>query len=150
MDAILDRVAGRHLAAALLVARLMLAAIFLHEGLFLAAHRDAAIPSLAKLGVPAPLAIATIGFQVVAGAALAAGWQTRAAALALALFCAATATLFHTGFAVRNELLHFEKDLAMAGGLLLLAVTGGGAWSLDGLSRQTPEGGRQPLSAPER
>ena len=53
----------------------------------------------------------------------------------LGLFCLATAFLFHFNFAVRNELLHFEKDLAIAGGFFVLAATGAGALSLERLSK---------------
>jgi putative oxidoreductase len=75
-----------------------------------------------------PLAIA---FELGAGVMILVGLQTRIAALMLAAFCVATALLFHTRFGVRNELLHFEKDLAIAGGFLVLAAFGGGAWSID-------------------
>ena len=115
---------------ALLLGRLLLAALFLHEGYVLAANFDAALAAMAKLGVPAPLGVATMALQLAAGAAIAAGWQLRPAALALAAFCIATATLFHTNFASRNELLHFEKDLAIAGGMIALAVCGAGRWTL--------------------
>jgi putative oxidoreductase len=59
------------------------------------------------------------------------GWHARLGSLSLGLFCLATAFLFHSNFALRNELLHFEKDLAMAGGLFVLTATGAGALSLD-------------------
>jgi putative oxidoreductase len=39
--------------------------------------------------------------------------------------------MFHTHFGVRDELLHFEKDLAIAGGLLVLALHGVGDWSIE-------------------
>jgi putative oxidoreductase len=42
-----------------------------------------------------------------------------------------TAAVFHTKLGVRSELLHFEKDLAIAGGFLVLFAHGAGAWSLD-------------------
>jgi putative oxidoreductase len=42
-----------------------------------------------------------------------------------------TASLFHTNFASQNELLHFEKDLAIAGGMFILALAGSGRLSLD-------------------
>ena len=126
---------------ALLLGRLLLAWLFLHEGFVLAINLDGALAAMAKLGVSAPLVLATIALQLAAGAAIAAGWQTRLAAIALGLFCLATATLFHTDLANRNELLHFEKDLAIAGGMLALAACGAGAWSLDRLSaRLHPRG----------
>ena len=52
-------------------------------------------------------------------------------ALLLAGFCLATAVLFHIKLGNRNELLHFEKDLAIAGGLLVLFAHGAGRWALD-------------------
>ncbi len=39
--------------------------------------------------------------------------------------------LFHTNFANHNELLHFEKDLAIAGGMFVLAAAGAGALALE-------------------
>jgi len=80
---------------------------------------------------PAAALIPTIGLQLVAGLAIAVGWHARSAAAALGLFCLATAFLFHTNFANRNELLHFEKDLAIAGGMFVLMVCGAGSLSVD-------------------
>jgi len=119
----------------LCISRLLLAAIFLHEGAFLAMNFDSAAFAMAKLGVPAPLLVATVALQVVCGLAIAVGFQARAGAAGLGLFCLATAFLFHTNFAVRNELLHFEKDLAIAGGMFVLMIRGAGNWSLDHLLR---------------
>ncbi len=120
---------------ALCVSRLLLALIFLHEGVFLVMNFEGAATSMAKLGVPMPLLAATVALQLAAGLAIALGWQTRIGAAALGLFCLATAALFHTNFAVRNELLHFEKDLAIAGGMFALVVVGAGRWSIEGLMR---------------
>jgi putative oxidoreductase len=117
----------------LLSSRLLLAGLFVHEGVTLATNFDAAAASMAKSGVPAPLLALTTALQLCAGAAIAVGWRARLSALALALFCVATATLFHTLFGTHNELLHFEKDLAIAGGMFELMVHGAGRWSLDGL-----------------
>jgi putative oxidoreductase len=147
MSALL-RIAEQSVGPTLLVGRLLLAWIFLHEGLGLAANLDAALAGIAKLGVSAPLAVASIALQLVAGAALALGLQTRLAALALALFCVATAILFHTNLASRNELLHFEKDLAIAGGMFVLAVCGAGAWSIDGLFARAAYRSGAPISPP--
>jgi hypothetical protein len=56
---------------------------------------------------------------------LAIGWQTRWAALALAGFSVAAAFLFHANIADRGQLIHLEKDLAIAGGLLAIFASGG-------------------------
>jgi putative oxidoreductase len=115
------------------VARLLLATIFVHEGLFLAANFNVAATGMAKLGVPAPLLAATLVLQLVAGLAITAGWYARTGAVALGLFCLATAILFHNNFTNRNELLQFEKDIAIAGGMFLLMLRGAGAWSIDAI-----------------
>jgi putative oxidoreductase len=119
----------------LLGSRLLLAWLFIHEGVTLVTNFDAAAAVMAKSGVPAPLLIATIALQLSAGITIAIGWQARVGAATLGLFCLATAILFHMNFANRNELLHFDKDLAIAGGMFVLMVRGAGTWSIDGLSR---------------
>ena len=93
----------------LLVSRLLLAGLFVHEGVFLAANFAAASTAMAKVGIPALAVIGTIALQLVAGIAIAVGWHARLGAAALGLFCLATAILFHVNFANRNELLHFRE-----------------------------------------
>jgi len=115
----------------LLASRLLLAWIFIHEGAFLAMNFDAASAGMAKMGVPAAALVPTIALQLVAGLAIAIGWHARPGAAALGLFCVATAILFHTNCASRNELLHFEKDLAIAGGMFVLMLRGAGGLSID-------------------
>jgi putative oxidoreductase len=115
----------------LLAGRLLLAWIFVHEGVSLATNFDAASAGMAKMGVPAAALIPTIALQLVAGSAIAFGWHARLGAAALGLFCLATALLFHNNFANRNELLHFEKDLAIAGGMFVLMLRGAGNLSVD-------------------
>jgi putative oxidoreductase len=117
----------------LLVSRLLLAWIFVHEGAFLVENFEPAATGMAKLGVPASALAATIALQLIGGVAIAVGWHARFGAAGLGLFCLATAMLFHTNFAVRNELLHFEKDLAIAGGMFVMMVRGAGRWSVDSL-----------------
>lgn len=130
------RVSRQLIDATLLLGRLLLAWLFLHEGFELTTHFASTLAGMAQLGIPAPLAVAVIVLQLAAGATLLVGWLTSLAACALALFCIATAVLFHTDFVIRNELLHFEKDLAIAGGLFALSASGAGAWSVDGLLRR--------------
>jgi putative oxidoreductase len=132
----------------LFASRLLLAWIFVHEGVLLVMNFDGASAAMAKMGIPAFVFIATIILQLAAGIAIAVGWHARLGALALGLFCLATAILFHTNFANRNELLHFEKDLAIAGGMFVLMLRGSGRWSIDALRQEkrvaTVFGGNSP------
>src|SRR5260370_318555 len=112
--------------AAALAGRLLLAAIFLHEAYAKLMAYSAAVAYGEAFGVPGqllPLAIAPEGGV---GLLMVIGYQTRAAALVLAGFCVVPAAVFHTKLGVRNELLHFEKDLAIAGGFLVLFAHGTG------------------------
>jgi putative oxidoreductase len=81
--------------------------------------------------VPGQLLPLAIALELGCGLLILCGYHTRIAALLLAGFCLATAVLFHSKFGDRNQLLHFEKDWAVAGGLLVLFAHGGGAWALD-------------------
>jgi putative oxidoreductase len=119
-------------AAGLAAGRLLVAAIFILEGWSKVRGYDAAAAYMDRFGVPSVLLPAVIALELGGGLMIATGWRTRIAAVALAGFCIAAAVLFHNQLADRNQLLHFEKDLAIAGGLLVLAVAGAGRWSVDG------------------
>jgi putative oxidoreductase len=122
--------------AAALVGRVLLAALFLLEGWSKVRGYGPAVAYMERFSVPGLLLPAAIFVELAGGILLIVGWQARCAALALAIFCIVTALLFHTNLADRNQLLHFEKDLAIAGGLLVLAAFGPGRFSLDGRGKR--------------
>jgi putative oxidoreductase len=117
--------------AAALAGRVLFAALFLHEAWSKLAAYSAALAYTQAFGVPGQLLPLAIALELGCGLLILCGYHTRAAALLLAAFCLATAVLFHSKFGDRNQLLHFEKDLAVAGGLLVLFAHGAGAWALD-------------------
>jgi putative oxidoreductase len=116
--------------AGLLAGRLLLVFIFLHEGMSILGNYAGAAAYMQKSGVPPLLLPAIIALQLGGGALIAAGVMTRVAALSFAAFCVLTAILFHWQLADRNQVLHLQKDLAIAGGFLVLACCGPGDWSL--------------------
>src|ERR1044071_7307916 len=118
---------------AALLGRLFLSAIFLHEAWSKATGYSMPVAYMQAFGVPGQLLPLAIGFELICGLLILLGYQTRIAGLILAGFCVATALLFHTRFGDRNQLLHFEKDFAIAGGFLVLFAQGSGAWSIDAL-----------------
>jgi putative oxidoreductase len=88
--------------------------------------------------LPLPLlgAVLAVALEVLGGLALIAGYQTRWAALLMALFTVAAGVLFHNFWAAPAEAFQvqqimFMKNLAIAGGLLALTAFGPGAMSLD-------------------
>src|SRR5215470_3170866 len=90
-------------AAANLLARLMLAAIFVLEGWSKIKGYDGAVAYMQRFGVPGSLLPFAIIVEIGGGLLVAIGWQTRLAALALAGFALLAAVLFHTNFADRNQ-----------------------------------------------
>ena len=123
-------------AAANLVGRILLVAIFLPEAWVKIRGYDAVVGYMEDHDVPGFLLPAVIAVEIVAPVLIIIGWQARWAALALAGFSLLTAFFFHTDFSDSNQELHFWKNLAMAGGFLVLAANGAGAWALDRLGRR--------------
>ena len=118
---------------AILVARIFVAVLFLIAAYNKLKGLGGSTAYFTKLGVPAPSLAAPIvaAFELAAGIMLLVGFKTRLVALALAIFVIIAALLAHTNFADGNQLNHFLKNLAIAGGCLALFVTGGGAYSMD-------------------
>jgi putative oxidoreductase len=118
-------------ATGLLAGRFLLALIFVHEGWGLIGSHSGAAAYMRGFGVPAMLLPAVIALQLGGGLLIVTGAFTRLVASLFAIFCMLAAVLFHRQFADGNQLLHFQKDLAIAGGFLVLAVSGPGSWSVD-------------------
>ena len=110
--------------ASLLAGRLFLSLIFVYEGWNLIGSYGPAVAYVQKFGLSATLLPAVILLQLGGGLLVAAGLLTRLAAVTLATFCTFTAVFFHRQFADSNQLLHFQKDLAIAGGFLTTFVDG--------------------------
>src|ERR1700741_1216527 len=88
---------------------------------------------IAAVGLPLPplaYAVAVL-VELGGGLLLIAGYQVRLVAVALAVFSIAAAASFHNNFADQNQMIHFLKDVMLAGGLLQIAAFGAGAISLD-------------------
>lgn len=117
-------------AAASLFARVMMASIFLVSGLPKLTAYDAAAQYLASIGVPAQFLPLIIAVEIGGGLAILIGLFTRWAALALALLAVATAVYVHGNIADDAQLIQFLKNIAMSGGLVLLAANGPGRWAI--------------------
>jgi putative oxidoreductase len=114
-----------------LVARLFLGHIFLLAGISKLSDYTATQGYMEAMGVPGMLLPLVILLEIAGGAAVIIGWQTRYAAVALAAFTVVAAAIFHNNLADQIQMIMFMKNIAITGGLLLLAVHGAGAYSLD-------------------
>ncbi len=116
-----------------LVGRVFLATIFLFAGLGKIVAAEPTIAYIASVGLPFPEVayLAAVLVEVGGGVLLIAGYQTRLTALALVGFSLVTAFAFHNNFADQNQLIHFLKNVGLAGGLLQVVAFGAGALSVD-------------------
>jgi putative oxidoreductase len=115
------------------VGRLTMAAVMLQAGVTKALAPAATMASFTKQGlaaVPAAYAI-TLTVELAVAAALLVGWRARSASFILACWCVATAFVVHFVPADRGQMLHFMKNLCMAGGFLQIAAYGAGRFSFD-------------------
>jgi putative oxidoreductase len=83
------------------------------------------------MGVPGSLLPLVIVLEVLGGAAIMIGWQTRIAAILFAAFSVMSAAIFHADLSDQNQMIHFMKNVSIAGGFLFLIVHGAGNYSLD-------------------
>lgn len=117
----------------LLLARLLMAALFLYAGsgkIFSFADTQ---QMMADRGLPAPalLLLGNIVFQLVGGLSLVLGFRTRIGAIVLIAFLIPTTLVFHAFWADPGETTAFLKNTALIGGLLAIAEAGAGSFSLD-------------------
>ena len=114
-----------------LAARILMSQIFIVSGIGKITGYAGTQAYMAKAGVPGALLPLVILTELGGGVALLFGFQARWAALALAGFSLLAALLFHLHPGEQMQMINFMKNLAIAGGLLLVVRHGGGAPGLD-------------------
>ena len=121
------------------VGRLMIGLPFAMSGLSKLGAYSATTGMISAVGLPfPPLAFAVaVAIELGGGLLLIAGYRARYVAGALALFSLATAMSFHSNFADQNQMIHFLKNIMIAGGLLQIVAFGAGAFSIDNRARAT-------------
>ncbi len=117
--------------ATLLAARILLGLLFLLAGLGKLGDVAGFGGYMATGGIPAFLAWPVVLFEILAGLALIAGFQTRITAVALAAFCVVSGVLYHFDLDDQMQVTQLLKNLALAGGYMALVIAGPGALSVD-------------------
>ncbi len=118
---------------AALVGRILLSLLFIMAGIGKLTSLAATNAYFASLGLPAGLALPVGLFESVGGVLLLIGFLTRPLALAFAIFSVMTAFLGHNQLSDPMQLSIFLKNLAIAGGFLLLFAYGNMAYSFDSI-----------------
>jgi putative oxidoreductase len=129
--------------AAALIARLLMACVFVPNGFWKLSDIGGITGYFAGLGFPAPTLVAwgTGIFELVAGICLVVGFQTRIVAVLLAAFCIVAGFTGNLGHGGGDPLLAFLykqaflKDIGLAGGFVAVALYGAGKFSLDAARR---------------
>lgn len=114
------------------IGRIMLGQIFLLAGISKISAYAGTQAYMASMGVPGMLLPLVIATEILGGLAVILGWQTRWASLALAGFTLLAGMIFHTDFSNQMQSIMFMKNIAIAGGLIILAAQGAGTMSVDG------------------
>ena len=124
--------------AALLLARILLAVLFIMGGWSKMMNPAGGAGYIASVGLPGWLIYPAIVAELGGGLLILVGFQTRLVALFMALFTVFLALVFHRYFSLAADdkmymfqYLNFYKNLGMAGGFLALAASGAGGWSVD-------------------
>ncbi|MGG6463635.1 DoxX family protein [Solilutibacter silvestris] len=120
-------------AFATLLGRVGLSLIFIISGFGKIAAYAGTQQYMESQGVPGVLLPLVILTELGGGLAILSGFFTRWVALALAGFSVISALLFHHNFADQMQAINFWKNIAMAGGFLVLFANGAGAYSIDAL-----------------
>ena len=114
-----------------ILGRILLSAIFLINGIGKIFNYEGTIQYMENFDVPGYLIIPAITVEILFPILLIIGYYTKFSALILSLFTLVLALIFHTDFSNQMQLMSFLKNIAIAGGFLIIFVYGPGKYSLD-------------------
>jgi putative oxidoreductase len=116
-----------------LLGRVLMSAIFIHSGYGKAMSPSATMAMMGHEGLPLPgaaYAVAVI-IELGGGVLFLFGFRARVVGLALAAWCIATAMVAHYHPNDAGQMIHFMKNVCMAGGFLQVVAFGAGRFSVD-------------------
>ena len=113
------------------IGRLLLSALFLIEGFGKISMQENVIMYMEDYGVPGVLFVPAIVLEILFPLLLIVGYKTKWAASIMALFTFTVAIIFHTDFSEGMQMMLFLKDIAIAGGFMIIVAYGPSKISLD-------------------
>ena len=114
-----------------LLGRILISVLFFLNGIFKINNYEGTISWMESFGMPGMFLIPAIILEVAGPILIIIGYKTKLASGLLSLFCIATAIIFHNDFADQMQFTSFLKNIALAGGFLILYINGAKSLSLD-------------------
>lgn len=111
--------------------RLLLSAVFFLAGINKIQNYAGTQGYMEQHGVPGSLLPLVLAAELLLPLMLLLGWQTRLAALGLALFALSSGVIFHFVPDNQTQMIMLMKNIAIAGGLFVVVAHGAGSWSID-------------------
>ena len=114
-----------------LIGRILISVLFLLNGIFKISNYDGTTEWIESFGMPGIFLLPAIILEIAGPVLIIIGYKTKLTAGLLSLFCVATAVIFHNDFTDQMQFTSFLKNIALAGGFLILFVNGAKGLSLD-------------------
>ena len=114
-----------------LIGRILISALFLLNGIFKISNYEGTIGWMESFGIPGMFIVPAIILEIAGPVLIVIGYKTKFAAGLLSLFCITTAFIFHNDFTDQMQFTSFLKNIALAGGFLILFANGARGISLD-------------------
>jgi len=113
------------------IGRILLSMIFIFSGFTKITGYAATQGYMESMGVPGMLLPLVIAVELLGGIAILLGFKARLVAILMAGFSIVSALLFHQFWIDESQMNPFMKNIAMAGGFLMIFAHGPGAYSID-------------------
>ena len=113
------------------IGRVLLSALFLIEGFGKISIQEDVIMYMENYGVPEIFFVPAVILEILFPLLLIIGYKTKWVASVMALFTFTVAIIFHTDFTEGMQMMFFLKDIAIAGGFMIVVAHGPGKISLD-------------------
>ena len=114
-----------------LIGRIFISLVFLLSGYNKVFNYDNTISWMEGFGIPGFLLWPAIVLEILLPIFIIIGYRTQISAIILAIFCLATALIFHYDFANQMQTISFLKNFGLAGGFLFIATNGPKEWAIE-------------------
>ncbi len=114
-----------------LIGRVLISSLFLVSAFNKIFSIDGSMDWMEGFGVPGFLIYPAILLEIILPIFVIVGYRARVSAGLLAIFCLATAFIFHLDFSNQMQLVSFLKNIGLAGGFLFIVANGTRDWSVD-------------------